>query len=109
MMTCAPLTGTPSGYQRHKRASEKPCGACRDARNAHRRHWRATRKPGQPRPVPPGLTCAACGDPFAGEVVRRTPRGLIHPYTCASPDALSDGRWVMRSGIRRWTTDRKAA
>ena len=55
MMTCAPLTGTPSGYQRHKRASEKPCGACRDARNAYRRHWRATRKPGQPRPVPPGL------------------------------------------------------
>ena len=109
MMTCAPLTGTPSGHQRHKRAGEPPCAPCRDARNAYRRHWRATRKPGQPRPVPPGLTCAACGDPFAGEVVRRTPAGMVHAVSCGSPDVLDAGRWVLIRGVRRWIAREVAA
>lgn len=53
--------------------------------------------------TPPGLTCAECTHPFAGDIASRTPLGFVHADACPeSPRALHGGRWVVRGGISRW-------
>lgn len=50
--------------------------------------------------IPAGLTCAACEQPFARALARRTPVGYVHARPC--PVALTEGRWVTTRGIARW-------
>ncbi len=52
--------------------------------------------------TPPGLTCAACRQPFRGQLVRRTRAGWVHAQECVSPRVLTDGRWVQRGLVQRW-------
>lgn len=53
-------------------------------------------------PVPPGLTCATCRQPFRRALARRTRAGWTHAAECVSPETLTEGRWVNRRGIQRW-------
>lgn len=39
--TCEPITGTPSGYQRHRRNKEQACEPCLEAHRAKRAAYRA--------------------------------------------------------------------
>lgn len=52
--------------------------------------------------IPPGLTCAACRDPFARALARRTREGYVHATPCQAPAELTAGRWVNVRGISRW-------
>ena len=60
-------------------------------------------------PVPPGLCCAACRDPFAGALARRTPDGYVHARPCRSPEVLDRGHWITVRGVSRWVGAPKPA
>lgn len=51
---------------------------------------------------PPGLTCAACQQPFRRALARRTRNGFVHAADCVSPQILSEGRWINRGGVQVW-------
>jgi hypothetical protein len=40
-LACGDKIGTPTGYERHRRADEDPCDDCRTARNTYLRAWQA--------------------------------------------------------------------
>lgn len=61
--------------------------------------------------IPPGLTCATCGDPFGGRLARRTRAGWVHARRCPkrSPAVLTGGRWVHTGGIARYVLEEQPA
>lgn len=60
-----PACGTYRGYQQHRKAGEKACRACKDARRDYMRDWRRRNGVGRFRLVPVGACCPNCGQVIA--------------------------------------------